>query len=301
MRDTFQSIIVDANLGSRTRLKEVIKSIFHYSEVRFSRSPSELLDTLNHDAKFQAIFISSDFPNEELLSFMSVFNQRPGKHPLVVVSLRPEHQDSPLISTLLVAGVSGFICEPFSTEALMQLIHAAAQVAIKQQNSGSIERESAAIELMLVESMHLIDSFAELRSSGNKGGGQALKSLKVLSESLTQFATEYQEQYARLMVKVFEKATTKKLLATGLAKTKEKPPRPGDVITSYMAGKKISLDAIIGKFKVPAEDIKKMLNNELPLTDGAARDLGRVLGKTSSYWMGLQTRYDAWMKEHPEV
>ncbi len=284
------SLIVDAQLNSRTRLREVVKSVFHQGEVRYARNASEALQNLSKGPSFQSIYVSSRIPMEQILRMVEALKHSQSKKALLVVTLMPEHQDGPLISSLLVAGASGFICEPFSSEQLTTLISTAKKVAEAETSSDG--RETTGAELMIIEAMHQLDRFVELRAEGNKGGGHAYKILKTLMAQLRGFAEAKPDIFQKLVVRTFEKATTKKKMATGIVKTESAAPHPGIAIQAHIADRKLEIDKILPMLKIEAAEFQKILDGHAPLTEGIARNLGRVLGKTAQFWMGLQARYD---------
>ncbi len=77
------------------------------------------------------------------------------------------------------------------------------------------------------------------------------------------------------------------------AKTPLSPVHPGEIlIEEFMKPLGISVEALASALRVPAAQIREIVNEERGITADTALRLGRYFSTTGEFWMNLQRDFD---------
>src|SRR6516225_2275876 len=76
--------------------------------------------------------------------------------------------------------------------------------------------------------------------------------------------------------------------------TRKLPPvHPGEVLREdFLKPMQLSPMALAHMVDVPRTRIERVANEQTPITADTALRLGRALGTTAAFWMGMQAQYD---------
>ncbi len=289
------ALIVESDLAARTKLRETIKSLAHSQKVTHARSIKNALELFDYPQPLDAIFIASSFGLQEIVSVLRTMREamQGATPPAVIVVLKAEAQDGAFISQLLLEGVSGFLCDPYSSETVLSLLQKTQEIT----TLGVTEKQytKAALEIQIRDAAVRIDELSYQKTQGGAAGGVALKELKKFARAMQEKGDLDPHQYGMLLAKVFGEASTKKIEATVRKDAHvavKTAPHPGQVIVELMFSRSISQEKLLALLKWEPSKLEALLAQNVGVDESDARDIARALGKTSDYWLGLQTAYE---------
>ena len=70
------------------------------------------------------------------------------------------------------------------------------------------------------------------------------------------------------------------------------PAHPGEILRDELAARDLSANALALKLRVPANRLTEILNGKRGVSAETALRLGRCLGPSPAFWLGLQSQYD---------
>lgn len=293
-------LILDSNSDRRARLREVLKELLPKANISHSRSFQEALAELQTHTGYDCIFFSSSFRADETRKFLRDLAQltlQPS--PLLIVSLLPSDQGSAVVADLYVHGVHGFICEPFSSDGLWQLMNTTRQEAEKAIDN--TEKDLRITGFLVADAMRLLDEIADARSEGRLAPGYTGKLLREVSAALKASAEKIgREALEEILISKFMAAKTSKVgpdkgkIALG---RKREVVHPGVEIEKIMEQRKLSKDKLLSVLKIEPAEFDQILAQQSPVTKELARELARVLGRTQEYWLEMQNDFDRQQKE----
>ncbi len=182
------------------RLRHAVSTVEGYGETTQANNLDDArhrLEELNQP--LDLIFISYEFPREEVLRFIREGKDRAAAENAAFVMLFAgnENKDS-RISEGLLAGVDGFLFEPFSCDDLVGMGALAAK--IKQQRTAT--RETLSIRFILKDLIRLVDVFARLTTIGSDTT-KVLQRLLAINAAVEAFQPESKQAYFDQIVDAF--------------------------------------------------------------------------------------------------
>ena len=147
--DGLTCMVVNGDIASRSRLREVIKTCIYKSEMHLFQSCRDAVAHLELDEVLDVIFISSNFGTDVIKSFVQDLTSKiRSKTTFVIVTIDKQNSKTATqVTNLYLDGVAGFIAEPYSPTELTQLLTAlkARQSEInddaKQRKDDDVSRE----------------------------------------------------------------------------------------------------------------------------------------------------------------
>jgi hypothetical protein len=141
-------LIISPDAETRSHLYQVASEVPEFGEIATSNSIKETLTNLAKALPFRYVFISSGFDRLEIGTFIEQSRRtRAGRSSTYIIILKPEEQDMTSVANSMVLGAHGFLCEPFSVDAVSRISRLSRDVNTK----GSFARLKAATGLMLSE------------------------------------------------------------------------------------------------------------------------------------------------------
>lgn len=296
--DGLSIFIINPDLGSRSRLREVIKSCVYKATSAFVQTLREAREKIETLDSIDVIFISFSFSDKEIAQFIRETKEQLGiEAPTFIISIeRQSPETTSAVTALYLEGASGFIAEPYSSEELTTLLTA---VQAHKEKVDSIVKQRRATKFLLHEAMKRIDQLAKVISTGGANGGFALRELKNISESIGVLYAQNPELYAEIAVNVFEAVPAPVSDSAGLKKHRQKKKQlqhPGKVVSDIMGERQLTLERLSPSIKVDIKEFELFINCCRAVDDEFSRELSRLFGRTARDWMKLQKEYDFYIE-----
>lgn len=295
--DNISIIIINSNIGSRSILREVLKSFLYKVKITYAMSVPEARNLIKQGDGYDVGFIAFEFGQQLILEFINSLKEDGVENaPPFVATIKSRGDGSTSdIASLFLDGIAGFISEPYSADDILKLLGTLQSNKDKAPSAQKIKKAST---LILNEVVKQIDLVADNLSRGKeKNNQQPLKSLKNTSKNLEAFYSQDAEQYTQALVETFEAVKPPK--ESGQIRQKKvvvkEAPHPGKVVSDLMAQRKLTAEGLKGTLKIEPADFSALLASQLSIDEEMARELSRVFGKTSKEWMKIQAAYDAYI------
>lgn len=300
MLEHLNSLIVEPDLDARTRLREVLRVIAYKQKHDFAKTYKEGGQWLDRNKPYDSVFVASTKKKRTIIDFLEEVKSKanPEYKPVVVVCLKADHQDSAYVAELYCAGVHGFICEPYSAEKLLELV-----ATVREQLDKQADKERKALRsagLLLSSAIKLTDERAECILDRKPSGGYRLKQLREIAAALQGlYEIVPEERFVDLVVRKFEEAQPlpkfeeRANARKGRRRVERKiAVHPGVILRSIISTRGLDKEKLLASMRVDTEQFEAVLREEGPIHEEMAREIARMLGKTSKYWMGLQLDFD---------
>jgi plasmid maintenance system antidote protein VapI len=294
-------LVLGPVLRSRTKLREVLRTFVYKSEVRHDRTLVGVSDQLGAGAegsKIDLLFIAASFGQELITSFLEECRSRQSLLPPVVVFIDDRKlEKGESITALYLDGIDGFISEPYTSEDMLQLIH-----ALVSKGGTVLDAEAKtkrAAEFLVNDAMAKVEGLAVQQMQGEDPGGYALRDLQQLSSKLAKAAEQDPALYGEMLARVFERAkpASEAMLRQKASRAKKRAIHPASVIRDMMRSRKISMERLIQSMRSDPAEIEKLMKEERSVDEALAKDLSRALGMTWIEWIKIQKEYDALSKK----
>lgn len=162
--DKVNVLIVDNNdLDVRMHLKHAINSTSEFDKCTHAVTCREALSKMGEEyAQTDIIFVSYHFSMDQIREFALAMRELIGIQEVALIMLLPSGtaRDS-LMADSLLAGVDGFLMEPYSCDDLVKITKLASQ-ANKEK---STNREHLAVKFLVKDQLRLLDAVYCLRRS----------------------------------------------------------------------------------------------------------------------------------------
>ncbi len=291
-------LIIDGDVDSRSRLKEVLR-LSVKSEIEFRRTLSDDPSVIKLFAPFQYIFINSAFGKEKIVAFLkSLKAESPNSGPLVIVCLAADDKNVRLVAELYQSQIHGFICDPYSSEDVVRLMEVSREAATETVDQDQRNRRTAGF--LLDDFMQHLDAVADRMFEGKSGGGYSGKELKETGATFrSQAQTFGEDEIARLLLAKFENAkTSKKASRQKGKKVKARHVNhPGVELLQIMKARNLSKERLAGALGLDIPSIDQLLSAQLDVNEEIAHDLARAVGESARYWRSMQEDYNKQKEE----
>lgn len=172
MRFSYEAMIIDPQLESRTRLKEATKVVNLFHTVSVVASLEDAQKQLHNMRRCDLFFVSEKLSGPELQDFARRVRDADSPDTLgtrdsaFVVILESNGRDSKALVDRVLNGADGILCAPFSVQALIETTELAERVKRERGQA----REKAALKLFVRELIDHIDHLAHLKRAGYESG-----------------------------------------------------------------------------------------------------------------------------------
>jgi chromosome segregation ATPase len=261
--DGLSFYIINSDITSRSRLREVIKASVYKANSEFVLSIKEAQDSLDKLKDYDVVFISFGFGGTVISDLIKQAKNALGiKCPSFIVTLEKQFQNtSTSVTSLFLDGASGFIAEPYSSAELTTLLSA---VKENREKLDDFERQKRISRFLLLESVNRIEQLSSSLIAGKDPSIIVKKELKNISENLENIYNQDPGLYIKELIDVFENVPTpvsnlsvarKKRIAK-----KKSPQHPGVIIQSIMNERNLTIERLIPSLKVEVDEFQSLLN-----------------------------------------
>jgi response regulator RpfG family c-di-GMP phosphodiesterase len=193
-------LLVDHDIDSRMRLRHAVSTVDAYGETTQANNLEDARHRLEQiDQPLDLIFISYEFPRDQVTRFIQEGKDFKAGEDAAFIMLFPGNEDkNARIAEGLLAGVDGFLFEPFSIDDLVGMGALAAK--IKQRRAAA--REAISIRFMIKDIVKLVDVRARLTAMGCEST-KVYARLVAIHESLQAFQPESRALYFSLIIDTF--------------------------------------------------------------------------------------------------
>lgn len=170
----FDAIIVDADIQTRMLLKLAMTSASNFGKVNHANTLREGLGKIKESGRCDVIFISYEFPTEEVKQFVrEAKSLAQGQDSAYVLVMKTKDKESSTVVENVLLGADGFLFQPYSVQYLQDIAALAMEVKKERQRA----REEAAISFLVNDIINQIDLIAFLKAKGSPPG-DSIKKLK---------------------------------------------------------------------------------------------------------------------------
>lgn len=197
-------LIIDGNdLDMRMRLKHSITSTAEFGECLHVASTREALSTIESaDTATNIVFISYHFNAHAIKEFAGHARQIPkAQDSALVMILASGSTKETTLAESMMAGIDGFLLEPFSTDDLVKVTKLAGRVSKEK----STTREYVALKMLVRDQIRLLDAVYCLKR-GSIDSTQTEEKLKALGEKLPELPQTSIEMYYSLLIDCCERS-----------------------------------------------------------------------------------------------
>jgi DNA-binding response OmpR family regulator len=156
-------LVINTDIDVRMRLTHAFHALADLGEVSQSSTLNEAFAKLtNSRQKPELIFISYQFPMDEITQFLQEASALEGSAQSGFIVIRGSREDKDAVMTShMMAGADGVLFEPFSTEELV----AVTAIASRMKGERRAAREIVTLKFMIREIVKYVDLLACLRAS----------------------------------------------------------------------------------------------------------------------------------------
>lgn len=286
-------LIVNPELGSRSRLREVIKTSVYHAHIDLAHDVKEAVAKLELNKDIDVVMVSHSIGEEAIRALVVSAAEKCSPVPpsYIVTIEKISHKTMSKVTDLYLEGVSGFITEPYSVSDLSSLL----EKVREQRGKLSAEvRQKKAIKFLILESIKHINQLSLIARDKESERGPLLREMKEASETLKVLQAKNPDLFAEVMVDAFSQvqAPVKEVQEKRIKRKQKTVLHPGKEVDILMQKRGLSLEQLSTSLKVPLEDFSSFLNASTPVDDKLAHELSRLFGKSPLDWLRMQKEFD---------
>lgn len=195
-------LIIDPDVGSRSRLKQAAMAVKEFGEVAAVSRIEESRIGIYGGKEWRVVFISSKLERREIADIIYEGKRRSeSQDSAFVMVMKAKDQDSVNVAANVMIGADGFLLEPYSLDALVEITELAGRV----KNERSLAREKAAFDFVSKDIGREIDQLAYMLYS-NINIQPRLAKLKERCSVLKSLPSSSLEIFVESVVDTFEEA-----------------------------------------------------------------------------------------------
>lgn len=200
--EKFNTLAIDPELDNRIRIKQVTSNVHVFGAFFQASSLDEGMAKLNGADRIDTIFVSERFSGDEILPFVKAAkNSKWGSESTFILLVQDKEKLKTCLAQNMVAGIDGFLCEPYSVESLTEI----AQLATRLKKERSDAKEIAAIKFLMQQISEQISIIAQLKTM-NLSAMRETRKLLEMSEIFKSLDEEKKQRYLNVAVDVFQTA-----------------------------------------------------------------------------------------------
>lgn len=198
----YHSVVAEPDINRRGRLKTAAQAISSFKKMDQVASLHEVESKLRSGQKFDLIFVSNDYGEEEISAFVGRTNKDFADHGVAFVVILKGADDEKTLAKLMLTGVHGFLYEPYSVERL----HEITELVTKVKHEAILKRKKAAAAMLVQTITKELDKLTQYLSRGFPIE-RAKKKFNETCNSLKQFQDDSSlGMYCDIACDVFERA-----------------------------------------------------------------------------------------------
>ncbi len=291
--DGLSMMIVNSDLTSRSRLREVIKNCVYKAELSLFQTCKDAIQHLELCDTVDVVLLSFNYGEETLKSIVKDIKGKKGvTSPEFIVTIEQQSSDtSTKVTSLFLDGVAGFIAEPYSSAELTTLLEL---VKLQRQKTDTLLKNRKAMRFLLQEASKRIDEMAKVLAQPKGNTGFAMRELKNISQTLVALFENDAQSFEEIIIDVFEKVPAPIIHSSQKrGRTKKKVVHhPGKLVTDIMNQRQLTIERLTASLKVELSEFQDFLDCKRSIDDDFSRELARLFGRTPIEWLKLQKEYD---------
>jgi AmiR/NasT family two-component response regulator len=196
---TYRAVISEPNTTKRLNFRYALAATQQFDAIVPASSAEDVLHTLRAEVSVDVVFLSTRLGTENVHTLLQ--NARAlteGKDAAYVMLVERDQQHVGAIAANILQGADGQLCEPYSVEALQEVLELALRVRHERQQA----RARLALRLLVQEIAEQLDAVAELRGQRYKARLSA-KLLCEMCEVLKDLSPELQAYFHEQLLEVF--------------------------------------------------------------------------------------------------
>jgi DNA-binding NarL/FixJ family response regulator len=198
----YDAVIIDPDMTTRARLKQVCGSVVNFGKVVPSNSCFDMLENARADGRYDVEFISHHIPQEQTPGFIKEAKTTPGGQDAAYILVLPTRdQGSGDVAQAMIIGADGVLFEPYSVDILVEITLLAAKVRRERRAA----RDEATFKFLINDLIQQIDMIAYSKSCGYETG-PAMKLFRQACSVLPAIDPDSIEIWYKTAVDLFEAA-----------------------------------------------------------------------------------------------
>jgi len=200
--EKFDAWIIDIEMSSRMRLKQVCSSVINFGKVVPLQNLVEGTQRIKTDPQVDVVFLSHHFPQDTIAQFIKECKTTPaGQDSAYILVLKNQENQSSQMATSMMIGADGVLFEPYSVDQLVEITLLSAKV----KKERAADREEAALKFLIHDIIQQVDMIAYSKSCGYEVG-TTFKSFRQMCAVIAALEPESLPTYYRIVVDMFEAA-----------------------------------------------------------------------------------------------
>ncbi|RIL01814.1 MAG: hypothetical protein DCC75_13475 [Proteobacteria bacterium] len=130
-------LVAEPDINRRGRLKTAAQAIPSFKRIDQVSTLNEAISRISSDKNIDVLFLSSDYPEAEIGSFIAHTKEHFPNSDYAFVVILKQVDDQSALARIMLLGVHGFLCEPYSVDRLLE--HRASQEALCRDLFGTQE------------------------------------------------------------------------------------------------------------------------------------------------------------------
>lgn len=290
--DGLSALIINPDIGSRARLREVLKNAVYKVSLNYLQNVREVSDKSGDMGELDIVLVSMKLGENGVREFVHALKNAGKGTPTFIVTLESQSPDLvSKVTSLYLDGVEGFISEPYSSEDLIQLLSTIKQ---KKESLDTTVKQKKTLQFLFGEARRCTDVLRKCYLVEKQPPAAVIKESRSLIASNKTLFEQNPELYAEMLIDTFEKVQPpKNSYETRRRRTVKKLAlHPGRIISDLMLERKLTVERLQSSLKVEVKQFEEFLACKAPLDDPLARELSRLFGQTARDWLKLQKEYD---------
>lgn len=159
--NVFNVLIVDNDMKSRTKLKQVARAVNFFEELRAADTLAEALNSLRAGKSCDLVFISENFDKAVIGDFLeNARHTEVGGLCAYILVIKSQEQSPEVVAANVMTGFNGFLLEPYSADVLEEI----AAIADRIKREEFAKRIRSASKVVVSTLIKEVNRLAALRS-----------------------------------------------------------------------------------------------------------------------------------------
>ncbi|MCB0329291.1 MAG: hypothetical protein KDD70_06500 [Bdellovibrionales bacterium] len=203
MSEKFRALVIESNIDRRMRLKQATMAVPRFAPITPVNTIAEASSQIEKGVSpFNIIFLSDRLDKEEMDQFIVMAKEKECSQDAAFVLIVPTQEDlSVIIARQTLAGVDGFLAEPYSVQSLSDIADLAAKIRAERSEA----RKIAAFRFLVKQVVEQMNLIAQLRAY-QRNILKPMRKLKVMTSAFENLDNPMRDLYYRLTIEEFENA-----------------------------------------------------------------------------------------------
>lgn len=298
--DNLSLLVVVPDQGARAKLREILKSFLLRPNIIYDQTLKDAEAKIAKGHRYDAVFISYEIGQREINEALTRLKASVSlKLPPFIVTMRGQKGGATGVVELYMAGVTGFITEPYTADDIIELLTTVKENRQALELTNASQKVRKASSFVIAETKGLLNDLARIKVNGETGTGSTLKDVKKLSTVIKELHAQDPTEYLRALLVAFDKSAPPKESARikKVKKAVKQCKHPGSVIKDIIIRKGLNLDHLMENLKTDVDLFVAFLDEKAALDESLSRELSRLFGRSPVEWMALQKEYNQYIEQ----